>query len=158
MLYLISSTVARARADDESPRKERTIWGKVLAAMYERKGARPPGAQGITPHGYRRTWYLSRGQLSLVDGSDGESGGRGGVRINVLLLIAHPDDEAMFFVPTLFAIRERHTVHVLRSPTLAVFAPPAPPSPASTLISPHSPPVPLASVTSLLPPSDFPTL
>ena len=29
---------------------------------------------------HRRTWYLSRGQLSLVDGPDGESGGRGGVR------------------------------------------------------------------------------
>lgn len=51
----------------------------------------------------------------MVDGAVGESEGRGGAKSNVLLLIAHPDDEAMFFVPTLLAIRERYTVHVLRS-------------------------------------------
>ena len=41
-------------------------------------------------------------------------GGIGGVEEQVLLVIAHPDDEAMFFSPTLLALRARSIpIHVL---------------------------------------------
>eukprot|EP00802_Teleaulax_amphioxeia_P020735 Tamp_21034.p1 GENE.Tamp_21034~~Tamp_21034.p1 ORF type:complete len:314 (+),score=45.02 Tamp_21034:170-1111(+) len=32
---------------------------------------------------------------------------------NVLLMIAHPDDEAMFFVPSILAAAKEHTLHVM---------------------------------------------
>jgi hypothetical protein len=57
---------------------------------------------------------LSRKQLVLLNGEEDDVGEASVRDANVLLLIAHPDDEAMFFVPTILAMRKRHKIHVLR--------------------------------------------
>ena len=97
--HVLSKSLLGARLCDPPPRVRPGDERPLACGSHE-----PPS--GITEQ--RDTCTTRRSTRVEPAGASGP-----GAKTNVLLLIAHPDDEAMFFVPSILAIAKEHTLFVM---------------------------------------------